>query len=157
MNITTILLLYVSLTGTLLASVQSCDDLKTDCEYYLCIEAEKNCGAKGYLKSFGYRYCNKFTNIQNSHFSEESKSWINKTKNCLINSIDNLDQELSCKTFKRKAFEQHKYCYVSSGFCALDNTEKRKVIRTIGFSVLKPRTLKTGLAVIKSCLRSPKI
>ena len=34
----------------------SCDHLADDCEYYSCIETEKQCGKRGYPIGFGKKY-----------------------------------------------------------------------------------------------------
>jgi hypothetical protein len=142
---------YISI-GISSSFAQDCSELKTECEYYLCIEAKKKCGDKGYLKSFGYKYCSKFSNRQESYFSALSQHWIQKTKICLIDSIDILDPNLSCRSFKKAAFKQHTECYVSSGFCALPRKDKGKILKTIAFELLKPRTIISGVGIVKSCL-----
>jgi hypothetical protein len=154
--LTKVALLYCLTIGASLGFAQDCSMLKTECEYYLCIEAKKKCGPKGYLKSFGYKYCSKFSQRQEGEFSAMSQHWIQKTKICLIDSIDNLDPNLSCRSFKKAAFKQHTDCYVSSGFCSLRRKDKGKILRTIGFELLKPRTIISGVGIIRSCLSRGK-
>ena len=134
------------------AFVSSCSSLANDCEYYLCLETQKNCGERGYLKSFGYKYCQKFSNQPDHFFSSQTRRWVNNTKECLINSIETSQVDLDCKSFKKLAFKQHKKCYISSGYCSLPVKEKFKVLKVIGFELLKPRAIFTGIPVIRACL-----
>ncbi len=140
------------------ANVDKCKELKTDCEYYLCIEAQKKCGSKGYLKSFGHKYCQRFEMRSDTYFSLSTQKWIQQTKNCLIKKIDSFSSEkTSCKELRVKAFSSHVSCYVDAGFCEIDKKEKKKIYKIIGAAKLQPRIIKAGLQIRKSCRSRRKL
>lgn len=145
-----LLLLTLSLTPIYAQSSRDCEEFLDSCEYYACINSQKKCGKKSYFEKFGKKYCNKFSKNEAS-FSSDGQSWIEDTKVCLIASIEQLDESLTCKEYKAAAIKQHVPCYVDSGYCSLSKKDKLKVVKTIIASMWRPSLVSSALKVLKSC------
>lgn len=117
-----------------------------DCRYYLCEEKNRNCGAKGYLISYGYKYCNLFTSKFYSRFSANGQEWVRKTAWCLQSQINALPDSLSCSTFKKEAMKGHIECHLESGYCNLLKKDKKLVIRIVARN---PKNWIIGLSYLK--------
>ena len=131
-------------------SFDECHDLTSDCEFYSCAEKQKHCGKKSYLIGFGHKYCNKFEK-RKYKFSSEGKRWIEEVKRCLIRKLDNVENQLSCKRFKKIAIKHHVPCYINSGYCALSKKDKKSVIKNILGSLWRPSLIKAGLKILSIC------
>lgn len=129
---------------------ENCSKMSSDCEFYSCVEKNKLCGKRSYLIGFGHKYCNKFENKEHK-FSNEGKLWIEEVKRCLIREVDNLNDNLSCKKFKRSAIAHHVPCYVNSGYCHLKKKDKKNVVKIILTSLWRPSLIKAGLKVLSAC------
>ncbi|MBT7611234.1 MAG: hypothetical protein HN576_15855 [Bacteriovoracaceae bacterium] len=127
-----------------------CQQFANDCEYYSCVEEIKHCGKHGYLIGFGYKYCRKFSNKE-QNLSGEGQSWIVSVRACLIERLDNVEPDLSCKQYRQEAIEQHVPCYTKSGYCDLSKKDKKTIIKMIRGSLWKPSLFIAGVAVLKHC------
>tara|TARA_R110002072_G_scaffold534_6_gene4042 strand:- start:217886 stop:218344 length:459 start_codon:yes stop_codon:yes gene_type:complete len=145
------LLLTISILLQLPAfSSQYCQELLDDCEYYTCINQEKNCGSSSYFLKFGKKYCNKFAEHE-EEFSRDGQDWIKRTKVCLIDSIDKIEDGISCNQYKREAISHHIPCYLDSGYCDLSNYDRAIVTKTILKSLWRPSMISAGIRVLTSC------
>lgn len=127
-----------------------CDHLLDDCEYYSCIEAEKQCGKRGYPLGFGKKYCLKFDEKKES-LSEEGQEWMLRVRSCLIQEMEQFEQTLTCKKFKKQSVKVHVPCYINSGYCQLSKKDRKAVIKIIRWSTWRPSILSAGVKVLKSC------
>jgi hypothetical protein len=130
---------------------QDCNTLKTSCEYYLCVEAQKSCGDRGYLKSFGHNYCYKYENIITKNFSPKGKKWLKDVRECLIDELSKLDNNLTCREIKAQAFASHGPCYKKKKFCNLRKRDKYQLIKSLRREIKNPQILKAGIKIIRSC------
>jgi len=132
------------------ATFANCEKLQNSCEYYTCINIKKNCNNKSYFKRFGLKYCLKFEK-KIKKFSPQGQEWIQSVKSCLISSIEEADQQLTCKEYKNVAIKHHTPCYFESGYCNLSFRDKRQVIQVIKFSLWKPSIIKTAIQILNKC------
>jgi hypothetical protein len=144
-------LIFICLLFSTLASAHSdCQQYLDDCEYYSCLEVEKQCGRRGYLIGFGRKFCMRFDKRQ-GNFSDEGKAWMERVRSCLIRGMEEAPQSLSCRTFKRAAVKLHVPCYVESGYCELSKRDKKAVIKMIRWNLWRPSLLNAGIRVLKAC------
>ena len=136
--------------STLVHAQTECQQFLDDCEYYSCIEAEKQCGDRGYPIGFGRKYCMRFEERQ-AKLSLEGQEWMKRVRSCLIAGMEESTDGLSCREFKRSAVKLHVPCYVDSGYCQLSKKDKKAVIKMISWSMWRPSLLNAGLRVLKSC------
>lgn len=148
MRATLLILLFMSFNA--LADDSNCQQYLDDCEYYSCIEAEKQCGRRGYPIGFGRKYCLRFEERQ-SNFSDEGRAWMERVRSCLIRGMEEAPEALSCRKFKRAAVKQHVPCYVESGYCELSKKDKKAVIKMIRWSLWRPSLAFAGIRVLKAC------
>lgn len=135
---------------SLSAIADECSRYTNDCEYYLCISAEKGCDRRDYPVRFGHRFCLRYSKRIES-FSEEGKIWVDNVRSCLIKKMEELDQELNCSQLKVQAFKTHVPCYLESGFCQLKLKDKRAVIDTVWPTIRNVYVLAGGINILKSC------
>lgn len=144
----------ILLLGLIFFSVSSyagnCSEYKNDCEFYACITEEKHCAPRNYPLKFGKKYCLRYETRIN-FFSDQGKTWIEDVRKCLIHEMDIMDENLTCRQLKRKAFKTHVPCYVSSGICSLPLRDKKAILTTIWPSLKNARILANGLQVLKQC------
>jgi hypothetical protein len=146
------ILLFALVVKTQVFANSSCDNYLNDCQYYTCIEASKHCGKKGYLLSFGNKYCHKFAN-KSEKFSLQGRLWMNQVRDCLIRQLDHLNPEVSCRKYKQAAIDQHGPCYINSGYCELPDKDKNVILKIIRDSLWKPTLFKAGITVLRQCAR----
>ena len=116
------------------------------CQYYICEEKIRNCGTRGYLISYGYKYCNLFTSKYYSRFSKIGQEWVSKTAYCLQSKINAFPDSLSCKRIRKEAMKGHLECHLESGYCNLSRKDKRLIFRIVARN---PRNWLIGLASLK--------
>jgi hypothetical protein len=133
------------------AKPQDCNQLKTSCEYYLCLESQKNCGEDGYLKAFGHSYCYKYKNVLTHKFSKKGQKWLTDVRECLISELANFESNISCSQIKKQAFASHTPCYKKTNFCDLRKRDKLQLIKSLQEDIVNPQILKAGIRVLKSC------
>lgn len=125
------------------------------CSYYLCKENELNCGPKGYLVNYGYRYCNKFYQELESKLTASGSQWIQEAAVCLQEKIEHTTTaSTSCLNVKKIAYASHSDCYSQASFCELPIEDKFKIIKFLKYEAFKYQTQKEGLQVLFSCFQS---
>lgn len=129
-----------------------CDDLLDDCEFYSCVEEQKHCGKRGYMMAFGRKYCMKFHD-EIERFSENGKQWVHSVRLCLIDKMNNTDETLSCRKFKKAQVKSHLPCYIESGYCSLGRKDKVSINKVIFKSLWRPDLIIAGLRVLNTCRR----
>lgn len=107
-----------------LCSKINCDNPPAgQCLYYSqCLEDKMKCGANGYAKGYGEKYCLKF--LENEKLSANGKTWRNLTMSCLQQSLSDYfksKNNLSCQKISEVGFESHIACYTqaSNSICDL--------------------------------------
>lgn len=142
------ILIFILFIGHISAS--ECSHLLDDCEYYVCVEKQKKCGKRKYPMGFGHKYCQKFTKKLHK-FSAQGQIWVEEAKNCLIEKLDTLDEDISCRKFKRKATKQHVPCYIEAGYCNLPKSDRKLITKTVIKSMWRPSLVWAGLKVLNKC------
>ena len=128
------------------ANSQSPCEPGKDCQFYLCEETKRNCGKKGYLINYGYKYCNFFNVRYYSRFSQSGKEWVSITTSCLQDQFNTFPDSLSCSVFKKKARKDHLDCVLESGYCKLSKKDRRLIFRIVARN---PRNWIMGLSYLK--------
>lgn len=114
-----ILIQIALLSGTSFAS--QCQPSADNCNAYLCLEEELQCGYKGFPLKYGYRFCKNFVKIIPT--TEKMDMWLTKTRYCLQEKILQ-NSEYSCKNLFSQSINDHVTCYIENGFCDMSNKEK---------------------------------
>lgn len=127
-----------------------CDQYENDCEYYLCVSAEKQCDPSEYPVKFGHRFCMRYQERM-ATFSPAGKLWVEEVRKCLIREMNDFSDELSCSELKIKAFNSHGRCYVESGFCHLSARDKKTVVETIWPTIRNVYVLADGINILRKC------
>lgn len=118
--------------------IQECVPQAYTCDFYLCMESKFSCDVNGYFLSYGYRYCRKTMEAEETKdFSPEGYSWLEKTRQCLQERLLSESEGRDCKEIKKKSTEQHVDCYYQSGFCELSMKDKRKIYGSLASSLFK--------------------
>lgn len=137
---------------TNLLGAEECGHYIGSCDYYLCREMKKPCGAKGYFLNFAYKYCSKSFDSLANKISYEGKSWIEQTSTCLQEQLDEVDDSSSCAEIKMKATRSHNVCYVKSHFCSLSLSDKLQILKMLSLSIINKGVFLEGLKVFNQCL-----
>ncbi|MDE2154828.1 MAG: DUF4157 domain-containing protein [Xanthomonadaceae bacterium] len=126
---------------------EDCSHLVGDCEFYLCRERRHPCGAAGYYRGYGYKYCDRFTRLLRPRLSRAGQRWVDQTRLCLMEYVDrHIPLDAPCDRVKRSAFDSHPRCYVVGGICFLDPGEWREIVSIIDSSDMELRqTILTGI------------
>ena len=110
---------------------EDCGDLIGSCDYYLCRERQHPCGEAGYYKGYGYKYCERFSQLE-PRLSAPGKDWVRKTLRCLQEHIDrNVPTDTPCPQVRKSAYDSHPGCYVRGGVCFLDPNEWLDILSVI--------------------------
>jgi len=104
---------------------QSTEPVKGTCDYYLYQDSIRECGKRGYLIKYGYKYCNFFIGSHFSKFSEEGQKWALEMGHCLQLNIHVLSDTISCKELKKLARKSHLPCLLESGYLDLAKKDQR--------------------------------
>ncbi len=76
---------------------------------------------------------------------------------CLMEHLDDLDPDLSCKALRKKAFDSHIPCYIDNGYCDLSKKDKRLVYKiAIPSLIFRPRAWNQGIKVLQKCKEREK-
>jgi hypothetical protein len=138
--------------------LQMCREPTGDCQFYLrCIEDQVQCGIHGYPQGYGFRYCEKFS--AESHFSPRGEVWVEKTRQCLQESllpyVTVTPDEHTCRQLMDDAFNSHPQCYTlpGSSICQLPIGDVRLICQTIQEQdLLSFRGMKQMAEVAKKCI-----
>lgn len=98
------------------------------CDFYLCLESEKQCGFNGYPLRIGYRFCRQIINAKPR--TENLKDWFNATRLCLQEKMIN-KKDLTCPQLAAASVQDHVSCYLNNGYCELSKSQKNYVKRMI--------------------------
>jgi hypothetical protein len=66
---------------------------QTDCTYYSCLDASKNCGPNGYPAGYGLKYCNAFLRNRD-YFDEVGRKWTDCVRPALIAAMKNYESSM---------------------------------------------------------------
>lgn len=114
-------------TSTYAQYKETCLPSSESCQYYLCIEQELQCGAKGYLKYFGHYYCETYLK-HSSKLSTFGELWLYRARLCLQQKIEQIAfQARDCQDLHQLAITSHVDCYVSTGYCQLVELDQFKI------------------------------
>lgn len=128
-----------------------CVPSEYSCEFYKCEEEKRNCGAKGYPLNFGYRFCKKFLDGNNSSFTGRGQKWLYEVRECLQKKMQEISYGSTCDEVANDAFEAHIPCYYETGFCYLSMADKVKVFYRLKASFVKAKVIMSGISVLKGC------
>lgn len=129
-----------------------CQPRQDSCEMYKCEEGLRGCGDKGYLLSFGHKYCQLFLDSDTSKYGPLGQLWLVNVRYCLQEELEEMPRDLSCRELQQNGFESHVPCYVQTGFCSLPLQDKVNIFIDIRRSLLKPQVILSGLEVMKECM-----
>ena len=142
----------------LLASPSPCPITKNDCSFYLCQDEWRGCSKdntnemKGsYLVDFGHHYCQKFLNLEKGLFSSSGEVWLSGVRQCLMEKMEKLPQNISCQSIKRKSNMHHFNCYYEKGFCDLPFKDKRQLMSLISRELKRLDVMLSGLGLMFAC------
>ena len=126
---------------------EDCSHLVGDCEFYLCRERRHPCGATGYYRGYGYKYCDRFTRLLRPRLSPAGQRWVDQTRRCLMEHVDrHIPVDAPCDQVKRSAFDSHPGCYVVGGICFLDPSDWQEIVNIIDSSDMElKQTIVTGI------------
>ncbi len=141
-----------ALSQQISADFTECTSLKNSCEYYRCVEAIKDCGRFGYPRAFGQKYCLRFEENKNK-FSKEGLNFIERTRSCLIDQLDQIDPSIKCKKIKKQSFQDHVPCYIEGGFCNLSRKDLIQLYKTVWPSLWRSKVIRAALQIKKICLK----
>lgn len=123
--------------------------MANDCDFYVALEDEYQCGSAGYPLNFGLKYCQKFID-KNDSFSFDGQQWLKNTRECLINELN--DQSFyDCKELKKFAFDSHSNCYEEAGFCSLSRADRQKLYNIVLPQLWRIGLIFDGLSLMRSC------
>jgi hypothetical protein len=157
---------------------RNCAALIGTCDYYLCVEANHQCGVGGYPVGYGYKYCNRslFGLLQEMQ-SEVGRQWVVKTVRCLQTKLNGefgagrgaqaedaagagVSSEsrvtwgamaMSCDQIRQTALDSHPDCYVDSGFCEMPMADKMKIFNTVKSELLSSSTVSQATKTLSRC------
>ena len=94
------------------------------CGYYLFADSIKQCGKRGYLMRYGYKYCNFFIGSHFNKFSTDGQKWALDMGHCLQMKIYEMNDSLTCKELKKAARKSHLPCLLESGYLDIDKKDQ---------------------------------
>ncbi len=99
---------------------EDCRSFIGTCEYYHCRERTHRCGPTGYYQGYGFKYCDRFSNLTRPTMTTAGQDWIDLTLRCLQVRMENdIPADADCGDARSQAFNAHPPCYVESGVCSL--------------------------------------
>ena len=135
-----------------------CSPNENDCTFYLCQDQWRGCSSsptstkkEAYLVDFGFRYCQKFLDLEKGLFSSKGQTWLSQVRYCLMEKMQEVPQEVSCHSLKRKANYHHMDCYYEKGFCDLSFGDKKQLMKFIGPELKRFDVLLSGLGLLFAC------
>lgn len=111
------------------------DEGCASCDYYLCKEAADGaaaCGEDGYYLGYGFRYCERISQVTRPRLSDAGKVWLDSARRCLMEEVElQVEHEHSCSDIQQIAFDSHPACYMDAGFCSLPWGDMWSVFMTV--------------------------
>jgi hypothetical protein len=92
------------------------------CEYYSALSQSLGCASRGYLLSFGRRYCEEFV-LEEPFYSPAGRKVLDSIRLCLQTTLEQAPV-LTCANVEMLAAQSHVDCYVAAGFCRLNPIEQ---------------------------------
>ena len=126
---------------------------KGTCDFYVYEDSVRQCGQRGYLVKFGYKYCNFFLGSHFDKFSEDGRKWALEMGYCLQVKIDEISDSVSCKQLNKLARKSHLLCILESGYLDLSKKDRR-VYRRLG--ARNPLNWPAGLSYIIKLKKAAK-
>lgn len=150
-------ILLMAFSSAVLAgdNLAECESKSTSCDFYSCIEQKISCGCDGYFIGFGERFCRRFDKIFGK-LSPQGKEWFMTARQCLTNKTLALDKTSSCHEIEEQSYNDHKPCYISSGYCDLPKSDKAKIIKVVFPLLLKKNVFVMGKEIQLNCLRQSR-
>ena len=137
------------------------------CGFYIdCLEKYYPCGNEGYAISYGYKYCERFSdeNFTNCS-SDKGDEWMDYTLPCLqealVPIIETNTNNLTCNKIKYYAFDSHSDCYTGGGgdvpngpsICFLPLDDVKCILNTIDTKdLLSPLGIKEDIQTAQVCI-----
>jgi hypothetical protein len=121
------------------------------CEYYLCREQNKTCGAEGYFLGFGYQYCSDSLKRLINEVSPVGKKWLQTTATCLHQQMEEVKDKNSCDEIKKQAIKSHDKCYSEVSFCSLKFSDMLKILKMIHPALTEHGVMTEGIQVLGHC------
>ena len=100
---------------------------------------------------FGHHYCQKFLDLEKGLFSSSGELWLSEVRQCLMEKIEKLPENISCQSIKRKSNIHHFNCYYEKGFCDLPFKDKRQLVNLIKPELKRLDVMLSGLGLIFAC------
>ncbi len=130
------------------------------CDYYLCKEAAEEpraCGPTGYYTAYGFKYCDRLTQVARPSMSLAGQAWVDKTRRCLMEAIEtDIGDDYNCTQIQVAALDSHPACYVDSGFCSLSFSDQWTLFLTIDSGDLALQDVLTaGVACFADLFSNP--
>lgn len=128
---------------------------ESDCGFYLKLEDQLKCfNEHPYLTHYGYPYCNRFQTELKGWRGKLSK-WVPTTTYCLQHALVSSPEFLNpCKVMMDHAFGTHPTCYMKSGFCDLDYSDKQRILNVVAWSDIMAEfgeSVAQGLRIKSGC------
>lgn len=161
-----LLLIHTSTSDRSNVSI-NCTPRHGDCSFYLtCVEHHVPCGRSGYVRQYGYKYCQRFR-FHAPLFSRRGRKWLWQVMTCLqaeLAAALNLDTndivpssfndtQPTCASIKETAFESHTKCYteVTPSVCFLNGMDMLLISKIIRQDLLGYDTMKGTIEVLEVC------
>ncbi|MFA6238111.1 MAG: hypothetical protein WC635_12330 [Bacteriovorax sp.] len=144
-----------NVSGVLADDLLECEKKSMTCDFYSCVEKEIPCGKDGYFLGFGERFCRRFDNILDK-LSPEGKSWFFTARQCLTENILSLNNYNNCQEIEEKSYNDHKPCYINSGYCDLPIRDKVYIMKVISPLLLKKNVLIMGHEIQMNCMKQSR-
>ncbi len=125
---------------------------RTNCSFYLDLEAKTACGYEGYPLQFGYRMCEKYR-LAEKNQTEGIKEWFPKIRYCLQDYLaKNSGRAKTCRQLADMAYASHINCYLNTGYCALPANDVTRILNITGPDILNPHVLAIGTEISAKCM-----
>lgn len=139
-------------TGVFASELEECESKRSSCDFYSCVEKEMPCGKDGYFIGFGDRFCRRFDNILDK-LSPEGKTWFFNARQCLTGKILSRNKYNNCQEIEEKSYNDHKPCYMDTGYCDLTSSDKFQIMKVISPLLLKMNVLIMGHEIQMGCMK----
>ena len=121
----------------------------SECDEYLEVSHQLRCSERGYLRTFGHRYCREFIE-RDSEFSPSGRKVLARIRSCLLEKIST-DPSLTCRNVKSRAEDHHVECYLSSGYCDMYLADQLKIAEIVWQEMIDPGFKDASLRILEGC------
>ena len=124
------------------------------CDTYLDVAKNIECGQENYLVKFGYHYCRKF--IEKEHkFTDRGQMILSRIRKCLLDRLVE-EPQLSCSNAQDMSENHHLQCYIESGYCEIGAWDQLKLGWMIKKELLSPRFHAVSESIHQYCVLNRK-